>query len=61
MILNSEDAETGAFPDHGVNDASVVYPPHNGGVDSGARLPPKKCSLRSSNGNCGVFSNVETS
>jgi len=61
VILKLDDALTGAFPDHGVNDALVVYVPHSGGVERGARAPPKKCSLISSIGVCGAFSNVETS
>ena len=60
MISNSEDESTGALPDHGAIDAVVVYPPHNAGVPNGALEPPKKCRLKSSNGNCGVLSNVET-
>ena len=53
--LELEEDSTGGLPDHGVNDALVVYVPHNAGVASGAREPPKKWSSRSSNGRCGVF------
>src|ERR1700726_187312 len=59
-ISNADDGSTGALPDHGENDATVLYVPHNGGVDKGALADPKKCSSRSLNGSCGVFSNVET-
>jgi hypothetical protein len=44
-------------PDQGVKLATVEYVPQLGGVASGARGPPKKCSFRSSNGSGGVFSN----
>src|ERR1700682_4595852 len=60
LISNVEDDSTAGLPDHGSIDATVVYEPHNAGVPNGALLPPKKCSLKSSNGNCGVFLNVET-
>src|SRR6185437_5067793 len=58
---NVELESLGSLPDHGTIAAVVVYPPHNAGVDSGAREPPKKWSFRSSNGSCGVFLNVVTS
>src|ERR1039458_3973842 len=61
VIWNVEDGLTAGVPDHGVNDVCVVYAPHNAGVLSGARAVPKKCSSRSLNGSCGVFSNVVTS
>ena len=54
-----EELPIGALPDHGVNDALVVYVPQCDGVVSGARSPPKKCTSRFSNGTCGVFANVE--
>src|SRR6185312_781092 len=60
MILNVEPESTGSSPDHGAIEALVVYDPHNEGVPSGARSPPKKCSSNISNGSCGVFLNVET-
>src|SRR5580693_1346541 len=59
LTSNVEDDGTAGLPDHGAIDACVVYAPHNAGVAKGARLPPKKCSSRSSNGSCGVFLNVE--
>ena len=38
----------------------MVYVPHSGGVLNGARAVPKKSSLTSLYGSCGVFSNVVT-
>src|SRR5580693_403336 len=61
LTSNVEEDGTGGLPDHGAIDALVVYAPHDAGVANGARLPPKKCSSRSSKGSCGVFLNVETS
>ncbi len=55
VIWKVEEDSTDAFPDHGSIDAVVVYPPHSAGVPSGAREPPKKFRLRSSNGSCGGF------
>src|ERR1700683_656729 len=60
VIWKVEELCTGASPDHGVNDASVVYVPQRVGVARGARSPPKKFTSASSNANCGLFSNVET-
>src|SRR5580693_1639289 len=60
LTSNVEEDGTGGLPDHGAIEALVVYAPHNAGVANGARSPPKKCSSKSSNGSCGVFSNVET-
>src|SRR6185312_11939628 len=61
VMSNVEDGVTGAPPDHGEIDATVVYEPHGPGVLNGARSPPKKCSFRSSKGSCGVSLKVETS
>ena len=60
VTSNVELELAGSLLDHGVNDAVLVYDPHDGGVLNGARLPPKKCSLASSNGTCGLFGNTVT-
>ncbi len=49
------------LPDQGVNDARVSsYVPHDGGVVSDARGPPKSSSFSSSNDASGVFANVDS-
>src|ERR1700683_1853934 len=59
VIANWPWEDTGSLPDHGANDAFVVYVPQCAGVASGARSPPKKCSSASSKGSCGWLANVE--
>ena len=53
-------ASTGEPPDHGVSTAEEAWVPQVTGVASTADGPPKKFSLKSLNGNCGVSSKVVT-
>jgi hypothetical protein len=60
VIWNFAEGSAAGVPDHGSTDDAVVYVPHDGGVLNGALAVPKKLSLKSLNGNCGVSSNVVT-
>ena len=61
-MLNVEDAFAVSLPDHGAMAAVVVYAPHALGVDKRSAIATeKKWSFKSSNGSCGVLSNVATS
>src|ERR1700722_2874355 len=59
-ISNVELESPPPHPVHGSIAAVVVYAPQRAGLANGALSPPKKCSSNVSNGNCGVFLNVET-
>ena len=61
LIENESVGEAAAAPFQGVRADVAVNDPQLSGVATAARAPPKKSSLKSLNGSCGLLSNVVTS
>ena len=60
-IANESDGWASPFSLHGFRSVVVVKSPQVCGVASAARGPPRKSSVKSSNGSCGLSSKVAVS